>query len=149
MPFDVDFRKRISVHICAMTFIRLSNKISSDVWCYFLEKTGWSLELSYLPFQGQFRGRTEIAPDQREKYVQRLQQVQQQGHSTLLSMPPLSGGNHKQFSAQQQSPLLQQVLFLVCSFNIFGCVLSLNHIQLLMGKFSIDQDFSDCSFVTN
>ncbi|XP_050244845.1 general negative regulator of transcription subunit 3 isoform X2 [Quercus robur] len=57
---------------------------------------------------GQFRGRTEIAPDQREKYVQRLQQVQQQGHSTLLSMPPLSGGNHKQFSAQQQSPLLQQ-----------------------------------------
>ncbi|KAK9986781.1 hypothetical protein SO802_031732 [Lithocarpus litseifolius] len=57
---------------------------------------------------GQFRGRTEIAPDQREKYVQRLQQVQQQGHSTLLSMPPLSGGNHKQFSAQQQNPLLQQ-----------------------------------------
>ncbi|XP_065632182.1 uncharacterized protein LOC112040556 isoform X1 [Quercus suber] len=98
---------------------------------------------------GQFRGRTEIAPDQREKYVQRLQQVQQQGHSTLLSMPPLSGGNHKQFSAQQQSPLLQQVPFLVCSFQYFGCVLSLNHIQLLMGKFSIDQDFSDCSFVTN
>ncbi|KAJ7976358.1 CCR4-NOT transcription complex subunit 3 [Quillaja saponaria] len=57
---------------------------------------------------GQFRGRTEIAPDQREKFLQRLQQVQQQGHSTLLGMPSLSGGNHKQFSTQQQNPLLQQ-----------------------------------------
>lgn len=56
---------------------------------------------------GQFRARTEIAPDQREKFLQRLQQVQQQGHSTLLGMPPLAGGNHKQFSAQQ-NPLLQQ-----------------------------------------
>jgi CCR4-NOT transcription complex subunit 3 len=71
------------------------------------------LELSYLPVQGQFRGRTEITPDQREKFLQKLQQVQQQGHGTILSMPPLAGGNHKQFSAQQQSPLLQQVLFLV------------------------------------
>lgn len=57
---------------------------------------------------GQFRGRTEITPDQREKFLQKLQQVQQQGHGTILSMPPLAGGNHKQFSAQQQSPLLQQ-----------------------------------------
>ncbi|XP_024971259.1 CCR4-NOT transcription complex subunit 3-like isoform X5 [Cynara cardunculus var. scolymus] len=56
---------------------------------------------------GQFRGRTEIAPDQREKFLQRFQQVQQQGQSTLLGMPPISGGNHKQFSAQQ-NPLLQQ-----------------------------------------
>ncbi|KAF2306944.1 hypothetical protein GH714_022676 [Hevea brasiliensis] len=56
---------------------------------------------------GQFRARTEIAPDQREKFLQRLQQVQQQGHSTLLGMPPLAGGNHKKFSAQQ-NPLLQQ-----------------------------------------
>ncbi|XP_048443858.1 CCR4-NOT transcription complex subunit 3-like isoform X4 [Pyrus x bretschneideri] len=56
---------------------------------------------------GMFRGRTEIAPDQREKFLQRLQQVQQQGHSTMLGMPPLAGGNHKQFSAQQ-NPLLQQ-----------------------------------------
>ncbi|XP_050151207.1 uncharacterized protein LOC126626059 isoform X4 [Malus sylvestris] len=56
---------------------------------------------------GIFRGRTEIAPDQREKFLQRLQQVQQQGHSTILGMPPLAGGNHKQFSAQQ-NPLLQQ-----------------------------------------
>ncbi|XP_038696214.1 general negative regulator of transcription subunit 3-like isoform X3 [Tripterygium wilfordii] len=58
---------------------------------------------------GQFRGRTEIAPDQREKFLQRLQQVQQQGHSTILGMSSLTGGNHKQFSAQQQNPLLQQL----------------------------------------
>ncbi|KAL7194154.1 hypothetical protein ACSBR1_034546 [Camellia fascicularis] len=57
---------------------------------------------------GQFRGRTEIAPDQREKFLQRFQQVQQQGQSNLLGMPPLGGGNHKQFSAQQQNSLLQQ-----------------------------------------
>ncbi|XP_057508966.1 general negative regulator of transcription subunit 3-like isoform X1 [Actinidia eriantha] len=66
------------------------------------------------PFQnqsevGQFRGRTEIAPDQREKFLQRLQQVQQQGPSNILGMAPLGGGqNPKQFSAQQQNPLLQQ-----------------------------------------
>ncbi|KAE8729549.1 CCR4-NOT transcription complex subunit 3-like isoform X2 [Hibiscus syriacus] len=46
---------------------------------------------------GQLRGRTKIAPDMREKYLQRLQQVQQQGHSILLH----TGGNLKQFSAQQ------------------------------------------------
>ncbi|KAA8519055.1 hypothetical protein F0562_016171 [Nyssa sinensis] len=57
---------------------------------------------------GQFRGRTEIAPDQREKYLHRLQQVQQQGQSNLLGMPPLAGGNHKQFSSQQQNQHLQQ-----------------------------------------
>ncbi|PIA59891.1 hypothetical protein AQUCO_00400630v1 [Aquilegia coerulea] len=50
---------------------------------------------------GQVRGRTEIAPDQREKYVQRLQQVKQ--HS--LGISHLSGG--QQFS-QQQNSLLQQ-----------------------------------------
>ncbi|KAM7524654.1 hypothetical protein LguiA_014556 [Lonicera macranthoides] len=58
---------------------------------------------------GQFRGRTEIAPDLREKFLQKLQQVQQQGgQSPLLGMPPLGGGSHKHFSAQQQNPLLQQ-----------------------------------------
>ncbi|CAI0432742.1 unnamed protein product [Linum tenue] len=56
---------------------------------------------------GQFRARTEIAPDQREKFLQRFQQVQQ-GHSNLLGMPPLPGGSHKQFPTQQ-NPLLQQV----------------------------------------
>ncbi|RZC23785.1 CCR4-NOT transcription complex subunit 3 isoform D [Glycine soja] len=65
------------------------------------------------PFQnqndvGQIRGRTEIAPDQRERYLQKLQQVQQQGQSALLNMPSFVGGNSKQFSAQQQNPLLQQ-----------------------------------------
>ncbi|KAI8561995.1 hypothetical protein RHMOL_Rhmol03G0000400 [Rhododendron molle] len=64
------------------------------------------------PFQnqsevGQFRGRTEIAPDQREKFLQRFQQVQQQGQSHLLGMPSLGGGNPRQFSVQQ-NPLLQQ-----------------------------------------
>ncbi|KAG7551080.1 CCR4-Not complex component Not N-terminal domain [Arabidopsis thaliana x Arabidopsis arenosa] len=62
------------------------------------------------PFQSQnetVRGRTEIAPDQREKFLQRLQQVQQ-GHGNLLGMPSLSGGNEKQFSSQPQNPLLQQ-----------------------------------------
>ncbi|XP_044482635.1 general negative regulator of transcription subunit 3-like isoform X2 [Mangifera indica] len=54
---------------------------------------------------GQFRGRTEITPDQREKFLQRLQQVQQQNHSNLLG---IGGGNNKQFSSQQQNPLLQQ-----------------------------------------
>ncbi|ESQ41823.1 hypothetical protein EUTSA_v10012672mg [Eutrema salsugineum] len=62
------------------------------------------------PFQSQnetVRGRTEIAPDQREKFLQRLQQVQQ-GHGNLVGIPSLSGGNEKQFSSQQQNPLLQQ-----------------------------------------
>uniref|UniRef100_A0A1D1XR52 CCR4-NOT transcription complex subunit 3 n=1 Tax=Anthurium amnicola TaxID=1678845 RepID=A0A1D1XR52_9ARAE len=62
-------------------------------------------------FQNQnetFRGRTEIAPDQREKFLQRLQQVQQQGPSNLLNVPHLPGG-HKQFPTQQQNSLLQQL----------------------------------------
>ncbi|XP_060208746.1 general negative regulator of transcription subunit 3 isoform X1 [Lycium barbarum] len=57
---------------------------------------------------GQFRGRTEIAPDQREKFLQRFQQVQQQGQNNLLGVPPFSGGNLKQFSSQQQNSLLPQ-----------------------------------------
>ncbi|XP_047314642.1 general negative regulator of transcription subunit 3 isoform X2 [Impatiens glandulifera] len=65
------------------------------------------------PFQnqmdvGQFRGRTEITPDQREKFLQRFQQVQQQGQSNILGMPALAGGSHKQFSSQQPNPLLHQ-----------------------------------------
>ncbi|KAJ0966377.1 hypothetical protein J5N97_027515 [Dioscorea zingiberensis] len=57
---------------------------------------------------GQFRGRPEIAPDQREKFLQKLQQVQQQGHSNLLGAPILPGASHKQFTTQQQNSLLQQ-----------------------------------------
>ncbi|KAH9621284.1 hypothetical protein KSS87_014278 [Heliosperma pusillum] len=65
------------------------------------------------PFQsqsevGQIRGRTEIAPDQREKFLQKFQQVQQQGHSSVIGMSGLTGGNSKPFSGQQQNPLLQQ-----------------------------------------
>lgn len=74
--------------------------------------------------QGQYRGRAEIVPDQKEKYVQRLQQ-QQQGHSNILGMPRLVSGNSKPFSGQQQNQLLQQVEFCVfiihyCSTNIEG-----------------------------
>ncbi|XWS57625.1 hypothetical protein CRYUN_Cryun09bG0189700 [Craigia yunnanensis] len=70
---------------------------------------------------GQFRGRTEIAPDIREKILQWFQQVQQ-GHSNPLSMPPLAGGNHNQFSAQQKNPLTRQI-FVVSSCYI--CVMYL------------------------
>ncbi|XP_062211960.1 general negative regulator of transcription subunit 3-like isoform X2 [Phragmites australis] len=55
---------------------------------------------------GQFRGRPEISADQREKYLQRLQQVQQQG--SLLNVSHLTGINQKQFPTQQPNPLLQQ-----------------------------------------
>uniref|UniRef100_A0A0D6QUV9 CCR4-NOT transcription complex subunit 3 n=1 Tax=Araucaria cunninghamii TaxID=56994 RepID=A0A0D6QUV9_ARACU len=61
---------------------------------------------------GQYRGRAEIAPDQREKFLQRLQQVQQQGHSAALlggaQLSHLTVPNQKQFSSQQQTTLLQQ-----------------------------------------
>ncbi|MBA0861239.1 hypothetical protein Goshw_025969 [Gossypium schwendimanii] len=75
---------------------------------------------------GQFRGRTEIAPDMREKYLQRLQQVQQQGHSNLLGFNSQSsslsiqsglglGGQAPGFNSvtaaslqQQQNPMQQQ-----------------------------------------
>ncbi|KAJ8512938.1 hypothetical protein OPV22_003372 [Ensete ventricosum] len=56
----------------------------------------------------QFGGRPEITPDQREKFLQRLQQVQQQGHGNLLGVPLLSGANHKQYTTQQQNSLFQQ-----------------------------------------
>ncbi|XP_066372082.1 uncharacterized protein [Miscanthus floridulus] len=55
----------------------------------------------------QFRGRPEISADHREKYIQRLQQVQQQGGS-LLNVSHITGINQKQFPTQQPNPLLQQ-----------------------------------------
>ncbi|XP_062215068.1 uncharacterized protein LOC133915783 isoform X2 [Phragmites australis] len=55
----------------------------------------------------QFRGRPEISADQREKYLQRLQQVQQQGG--LLNVSHITGINQKQFPTQQPNPLLQQL----------------------------------------
>ncbi|CAA6653785.1 unnamed protein product [Spirodela intermedia] len=48
-----------------------------------------------------FRGRTEIAPDQREKFLKRLQEVQQ--------LPHLPGGHKQQFPTQQPGSLLQQL----------------------------------------
>ncbi|KAK9079207.1 hypothetical protein SSX86_000877 [Deinandra increscens subsp. villosa] len=62
------------------------------------------------PFPSQPDGvhrRPEIVPDQKENYLQRLQQVQL-GQGTLLGMPSLSSGNHKQFTTQQ-NPLLKQL----------------------------------------
>ncbi|KAL9258326.1 CCR4-NOT transcription complex subunit 3-like protein [Drosera capensis] len=65
------------------------------------------------PFQNQtevFRGRPEIAPDHREKFLQRFQQVQQQGHSNVLGgMPALGSGNQKQFPGQQPNSILPQL----------------------------------------
>uniref|UniRef100_A0A453H0P0 NOT2/NOT3/NOT5 C-terminal domain-containing protein n=4 Tax=Aegilops tauschii subsp. strangulata TaxID=200361 RepID=A0A453H0P0_AEGTS len=55
---------------------------------------------------GQFRGRPEVT-DQREKYLQRLQQVQQQ-QGNLLNASHITGINQKQFSTQQANSLLQQ-----------------------------------------
>lgn len=59
-------------------------------------------------FQGQFRGRPEVT-DQREKYLQRLQQVQQQ-QGNLLNASHITGINQKQFPTQQPNSLLQQVV---------------------------------------
>ncbi|KAI5011246.1 hypothetical protein ZWY2020_013383 [Hordeum vulgare] len=59
-------------------------------------------------FQGQFRGRPEVT-DQREKYLQRLQQVQQQ-QCNLLNASHITGINQKQFPTQQPNSLLQQIL---------------------------------------
>ncbi|RLN42777.1 general negative regulator of transcription subunit 3 isoform X2 [Panicum miliaceum] len=54
----------------------------------------------------QFRGRPEISADQREKYLQRYHQVQQQQGS--LNVSNIAGMNQKQFPTQQPNPLLQQ-----------------------------------------
>ncbi|CAM8910569.1 unnamed protein product [Rhodiola kirilowii] len=70
--------------------------------------------------EGHVRARTEITPDQREKFLQKLQQVQQHGHSNILGMPLLTGGNVKQFSTSQQNPLLQQFNPTVQSQNGLG-----------------------------
>jgi len=74
--------------------------------------------LIYFALQGHVRARTEIVPDQRERYLQKFQQVQQQGQSALLNIPSYAGGSHKQFSVQQQNPLLQQVSFLYVFFSL-------------------------------
>ena len=76
-------------------------------------------------FHVQICGRPEIAPDQREKYLQRLQQVQQQGHGALLSVPHLSGANHKQIPMQQENSVLQQVFLLYTSLLFSQMVLKM------------------------
>ncbi|KMZ64144.1 CCR4-NOT transcription complex subunit 3 [Zostera marina] len=59
---------------------------------------------------GQNRGRAEVVPDQREKFLQRYQVSQQQHQSAtnLLSTGHISGVNQKQFIAQQQNSSMQQ-----------------------------------------
>lgn len=92
----------------------------------------------FLPSQGQFRGRTEIVPDQREKYLQRFQQVQQ---------------NSKQFSAQHQNPLLPQVLFLDLLIYIFPLTLKsmFDILFLLIGfpfmKYKLKLKESHCELI--
>jgi len=88
--------------------------------------------LIYFILQGHVRARTEIVPDQRERYLQKFQQVQQQGQSALLNMPSFPGGNPKQFSSQQQNPLFQQVSFF-CIFFLFF-TLNLNNEDSLRAK---------------
>lgn len=79
----------------------------------------WSIlkkmNLLYRFLQGQFRGRPEIAPDQREKFLQRLQQVQLPSQNSLPSMSQFSSVTQKQLPMQQQNSLLQQVLSSVFS----------------------------------
>jgi CCR4-NOT transcription complex subunit 3 len=71
-----------------------------------------------LEVQGQFHGRTEIAPDQKQKFLQQLQQIQQ-GHGTVATLlgargssqiPHLAAPMPKQtLGSQQQPAFLQQV----------------------------------------
>ncbi|KAH9555764.1 hypothetical protein CY35_08G132700 [Sphagnum magellanicum] len=66
---------------------------------------------------GQFHGRTEIAPDQKQKFLQQLQQIQQ-GHGTVATLlgargssqiPHLAAPMPKQpLGSQQQPAFLQQ-----------------------------------------
>ncbi|CAK9877151.1 unnamed protein product [Sphagnum jensenii] len=77
---------------------------------------------------GQFHGRTEIAPDQKQKFLQRLQQVHQnqQGHGTGAALlgaggssqiPHLAAPMPKQsLGSQQQPAFLQQVSINICCF---------------------------------
>ncbi|XP_047335951.1 CCR4-NOT transcription complex subunit 3-like [Impatiens glandulifera] len=80
-----------------------SNRISSADIGNGAGTAGRAFSPPAIPFQnqndGQFHGRTEIAPDQKEKF----QQVQQQGVASF------AGGNHNQFSAQQSIPLSNQL----------------------------------------
>lgn len=81
-------------------------------------------------FQPQFRGRTEIAPDEREKFLQRYQHhLQQQGQANLPNIMGLAGG--KQYSAQQQNPLLQQVIVFFIFRNALCPLLCVWHLHFL------------------
>lgn len=73
---------------------------------------------------GQFHSRVEIVPDQRERYLQRLKQVQHQGQSNLLGMPSLTGGIQKPLASHQQNSLLQPVPLFSYSFLLSNLISS-------------------------
>lgn len=50
-----------------------------------------------------FCGKTELAPNQGEKFLLRLQQVQQQDQCIIVSMPTLAVGNSKEFPVKQRA----------------------------------------------
>ncbi|KAL2650375.1 hypothetical protein R1flu_018503 [Riccia fluitans] len=66
---------------------------------------------------GQFHGRTEIAPDQKQKYLQRLQEHQQGQSSSLLSaaaashLSSVAQKSVKSLSSQQSSTMPQGSMF--------------------------------------
>ncbi|XP_044954927.1 uncharacterized protein LOC123405216 [Hordeum vulgare subsp. vulgare] len=95
-PKSTEFLKTI------VSFGKLTQEQKEEVSKYGLSIYSWDELLSL----GQFRGRPEVT-DQREKYLQRLQQVQQQ-QGNLLNASHITGINQKQFPTQQPNSLLQQ-----------------------------------------
>ncbi|KAK4740472.1 hypothetical protein SAY87_032353 [Trapa incisa] len=82
-------------------------------------KTISSLTVSSMPWKpgssltqneaGQFHGRVEVVPDIRERFMQRLQLMNQQGQANLLGMASLTGGIQKPLPSQHQNPLMQPI----------------------------------------
>ncbi|BBN10757.1 CCR4-NOT transcription complex subunit 3 [Marchantia polymorpha subsp. ruderalis] len=64
------------------------------------------------PGQYMYGGNTGVAPDLKQKFLQRLQQVQQQNHSAALLNPTSAPKQQVLLSPQQQNSLLQQAQML-------------------------------------
>ncbi|KAG6556519.1 hypothetical protein Mapa_001845 [Marchantia paleacea] len=64
------------------------------------------------PGQYMYSGGTGVAPDLKQKFLQRLQQVQQQNHSAALLNPTSAPKQQVLLSPQQQNSLLQQAQML-------------------------------------
>ncbi|KAF9595223.1 hypothetical protein IFM89_038047 [Coptis chinensis] len=88
---------------------------------------------AFSPSMGQLRGRTEITPDQREKFLQRLQQVQQNHSNNILGVSHLERA--KQLSTQQQNSLLQQVLFFPLVHTVLLCTNVRPFLYMLFGPY--------------